>query len=213
MKKHIPSPTLRSFLISALFAGTACVTAASALPQDLEELVERVSELTGDRYVYGNLLGKKKTGFSANAGFDASGADRILTNVLLMHELVRVPSGELGRYYIVEAKNAIQSPIPVFEASLTREARLPDTFDIATLKYQTVDPQTAEVLQRFLVDLVPRYGRVTAFPDSGYLLITDSAPNLRRIVDILKSVDRPLSASFKKDLRERYARRGAKAGD
>ena len=128
----------------------------------------------------------------------------------MLNNLARIPSGQPKSYYIVEAKEAIQAPVSVFEGSLEKPAVLPKTFDFITLKYKTVDPDKADFLQRFITDLVPRYGRVTSYPDSGVLLITDTALNVAKIVDILKTVDKPLTAKFKKELEERRKARQTK---
>lgn len=75
------------------------------------------------------------------------------------------------------------------------------------LKYKMIDPLAAEEFQRFLIDLVPRYGRISAYPDTGILAITDSAPNVKRIIEVLHSIDKPMSATFKRDLAQRRAER------
>ena len=100
-----------------------------------------------------------KVSFSDNQIIDADNADLVLTNILMLNNLARIPSGQPKSYYIVEAKEAIQAPVSVFEGSLEKPAVLPKTFDFITLKYKTVDPDKADFLQRFITDLVPRYGR------------------------------------------------------
>lgn len=184
-------------------------TASIAQTDSLKGLVEQVSALTGDQYSYGNWLDNRHVGLTPNFVLTKENASQVLTNALLMNELTRVPTGTPNMYFVVEARQASMQPLPVFEASLKEEAKLPNTFDIVNLKYKTMDPQMADVLQRFLTDLIPRWGRITSYPDTGVLVITDSAQNIKRIVEILKSVDKPLSAKFKKELEERRKTRQA----
>ncbi len=167
-----------------------------------------VSKLTGQSYVInGNIAEGRKVTVSDNTVVTKENADSFLTNILVSSELARIPTGQPNSYYIVEIKQAIQSPVPVFEASLHQTPNLPATFDVIMLKYKMVDPVAAEEFQRFLIDLIPRYGRISAYPDTGILVITDSAPNVKRLIEVLHSIDKPMSPKFKRELEQRRAER------
>ncbi|MEO5667470.1 MAG: secretin N-terminal domain-containing protein, partial [Bdellovibrionota bacterium] len=178
---------------------------------DIKSCLETVSQITGQKYLLREGVENKKVDFTSNQEITTENADLIITNVLMLNELARIPTGEPNSYYIQESKAALQAPIAIYEGSLDAPAKLPRTFDIVTLKYKLKDEFNAADLQRYLTDYLPRNGRVSAIPNTGYLFITDTAMNVARIVEILKAVDQSYSPAYKKQVEAKRRESQAKA--
>ncbi|MBS1986099.1 MAG: hypothetical protein JST16_18205 [Bdellovibrionales bacterium] len=205
MKKIL---TLTTFTMLGACASKPAAPVATGPCHSVRSCIDLVSRVSGQNYVINEHLAEgHQVHLSENTAITKENADLFLTNILISNDLARVPTGQPNSYYIVEIKNAIQSPVPTFDASLNQTPNLPNTFDIISLKYKMVDAAAADEFQRFLVDLVPRYGRVSSYPGTGILMITDSAPNVKRVIEVLHSIDKPMSAQLKKELAERRAAR------
>jgi len=191
-------------------APSSVSAATTATCAKLTECSEKVARITGQKYIFSGKLEDAPVHLTSNLELNKENAEIIFTQALLLHSLTRVPTGEPNTFAIIEAKNALQSAIPVYEGSLKQKITLPKTHDIITVKYKMQDKTMADQLQRYLVDLVPRYGRISSYPDTGTLIITDSAPNIERILEVLRPMDRPASKEFLRDLERLRKERAAK---
>lgn len=197
------------FTLSSL---STLVVAAPSPCSDVRSCAGVVSKLTGQKYVLNGGVDKKVVNFVGDVQLTKDNADLFFTNILHQYGLTRVPvsAAEKNTYYIVESKEALQQPIPVFEASHEMAPSLPNTYDSVTVKYTMISREVANELQRFIIDLIPRSGRITNYPGTSLLVITDSAMNMRKILDVVKSVDRPLGADARKELERVRANREAR---
>jgi len=118
-------------------------------------------------------------------------------SALYMNQLTIVSMGRFLK--VVETKDALQSNTRVFVGDYA-----PPSEEVATILYQ-LKFLNAEEIQRFIVDLVPRTGRITAYPNTNTLVMTDTGLNLRRIISVLKNIDVPGHEDQLENIPIRYA--------
>lgn len=187
MKKFFRHITLATFAIAGLDAQAAKKDEARV--QSLESFLDSQAAITGQRYISSTRLKDKEVRIPADFPLTKNGSEIFLTNFLVGNGLMRVPTGEANVFYIEELRNAAQAPIPSFDASVSQAPALPDTFDVVTLNYKAIDRERCRFIQRFIVSMVPRFGRADCFEDTGNILVIDTARNLKRIYDLVKSFD------------------------
>lgn len=157
--------------------------------QSLESFLDSQAAITGQRYLGTDKVKGKEVRIPADFPLTKNGSEIFLTNFLVANGLMRVPTGEVNVFFIDELRNAVQAPIPSFEASVSQAPALPETFDIVTLNYKAMDRERCRYIQRFIVNMVPRFGSALCFEDTGHIIIVDTARNLKRIYDFMKAFD------------------------
>lgn len=183
---------IRNLALAALALVSFPLLAAKkdeARVQSLESFLDSQAAITGQRYLGSDKVKGKEVRIPADFPLTKNGSEIFLTHFLVANGLMRVPTGEVNVYFIDELRNAAQAPIPSFEASASQAPSLPETFDMVTLNYKAMDRERCRYIQRFIVNMVPRFGRADCFEDTGHIVIVDTARNLKRIYDFMKAFD------------------------
>ncbi len=149
----------------------------------LKDIVRAISKLANKNFILDRKIENRRITIISPASVTKQEAYNAFLSALYMNDLTVVTMGSFLK--IIEAKSALQSNIRVFVGDYA-----PPSEEIITLIYP-LKYLNAEDIQRFLVDLVPRNGRITSYPNTNSLVMTDTGLNLRRIIAILKSVDVP----------------------
>lgn len=167
----------------------------------ISSALERAGRLTSKKYIYSTQIAETKYSSSENLQWNEKNADALITSILLSAGFARVQSATENQYSVVELRNIVDSPLPSFEASYDAIPNFPETSDVVLVKYKMKDAVMAREVQRFLTDFVPRYARVNLLPDSDTLLITDSIPNMKKVLNVLRGNDHVYSKEALKNLR------------
>ena len=149
----------------------------------LKDIVRAISKLANKNFILDRKIENRRITIISPAAVTKQEAYNAFLSALYMNDLTIVTMGSFLK--VIEAKSALQSNIRVFVGDYA-----PPSEEIITLIYP-LKYLSAEDIQRFLVDLVPRNGRITSYPNTNSLVMTDTGLNLRRIIAILKSVDVP----------------------
>ena len=150
---------------------------------DLKDIIKAISKLTNKNFILDQKIQGRKVTIVSPQAVTKQEAYNAFLSALYMNDLALVSMGKFLK--IVDAKSALQSNIRVFVGDYA-----PASEEIVTLLYP-LKHLNAEEIQRFLVDLVPRQGRVSYYPNTNTLVMTDAGLNLRRIISILKAIDVP----------------------
>lgn len=150
---------------------------------DLRDIIKAIAKLTGKNFILDRKIEGRKVTIVSPQPVTKQEAYNAFLSALYMNDFALVSMGKFLK--IVEAKSALQSNIRVFVGDYA-----PASEEIVTLLYP-LKHLNAEEIQRFLVDLVPRQGRVSYYPSTNTLVMTDAGLNLRRIISILKAIDVP----------------------
>ncbi len=187
------SSLIRFFLIcyllgSSLFAAQNTFAADNQITLNLKQadiraLISTVSKFTGKNFVVDPRVKAKVTVVSSNT-MSESEVYEVFLSVLQVHGYAAVPVGSIIK--IVPEVNAKQGPLPVVRGSKNNGDEL-------ITKVITLDHVPAAQLVPILRPLVPQQGHLAAYNPTNTLIVTDHAANIKRLVQIIRHIDRPES--------------------
>jgi len=164
---------------------------------EIKDIIKAISKLASKNFILDRKIENRRITIMSPTPVTKQEAYNAFLSALYANDLTVVSIGKFLK--IVEAKAALQSNIRVFVGDYA-----PPSEEIVTVLYP-LRYLNAEEIQRFLTDLVPRNGRINAYPNTNTLVMTDTGVNLRRIIAILKSIDIPGHEDQLESLPIRYA--------
>lgn len=148
---------------------------------DIRALISTVSEMTGKNFIVDPRVKGKVTVVSASPS-SREHIYEIFLSVLKVHGYAVVPSGNVIK--IVPNMVAKQDNI----RTLTRDQS--ETSDESVTRVVEIKHINAAQLVPILRPLMPQQAHLAPHADSNTLIISDSAANLNRIIEIIHRVDR-----------------------
>ncbi|MBS1984761.1 MAG: type II secretion system secretin GspD [Bdellovibrionales bacterium] len=164
---------------------------------DLKDIIRAISKLAGKNFILDRKIEGHKITIISPQPVTKQEAYNAFLSALYMNDLTIVSMGKFLK--VVNTKDAIQSNIRVFVGDYA-----PSSEEVVTVLYP-LKYLNAEEIQRFIVDLVPRSGRIAYYPNTNSLVMTDTGLNLRRIIAVLKSLDIPGHEDQLETIPVRYA--------
>lgn len=155
---------------------------------DIQACAKAVSELLGQKYVFDQDV-KGRGGATPNVRFDKDTAEILFTQLLYNEGYTRVPLKLPNTYQILRQRDARDLSLPVVKADKTTAPNLPDTWDIYTLSYKATHGEAVDEIARNSRSFMPPNSRIVPIEINGTLLITDSAPNLKKIYEMIRDQD------------------------
>jgi general secretion pathway protein D len=149
---------------------------------DIRALISTVSKFTGKNFIIDPRVKAKVTVISANTLTPAA-VYEVFLSVLQVHGYAAVPTGSVIK--IVPAVNAKQGPLPLVTAKGKHRG------DELITRIVRLDHVPASQLVPILRPLVPQQGHLAAYNPTNTLIITDHAGNIKRLLKIIRGVDRP----------------------
>ena len=150
---------------------------------ELADLIQTISELTGENFLYDETVKGKVTIVSPES-MTLDEAYLLFHTVLNVKGYTVVPSGEVNK--IVPLKKAKESNLPtVFNGrGKMSEQVITRVFRLKHLDASIVGPTV-------LIPLMPSYANVAAYAPSNSLIITDTGANIERLANIIRELDQP----------------------
>ena len=164
---------------------------------ELKDIVQAISKMANKNFILDRKIENRRITIINPTPVTKQEAYNAFLSALYMNDLTIVPMGRFLK--IIEAKNAIQSNTRVFMGDYA-----PASEEVVTVLYPLKN-LNADDIQRFVTDLVPRNGRIAAYPNTNTLVMTDTGLNLRRVIAILKSIDIPGHQDQLESIRVRHA--------
>ncbi|MEK7689502.1 MAG: hypothetical protein AAB425_00620 [Bdellovibrionota bacterium] len=169
-------------------AGNAHAESFAEKCKNLQECAQTVGAITQQKYVFdGDLKGSFLS--TPNLELTAANAERIFSLALHSNGFTRVPTGEKDVFWIARQRDARDGAVPIYEADEKSPPKLPETWDLITLRYKATNPEALELFARMLRNFVSAHARVLSNVLSKSIWITDSAPNVRKVYEMLKVMD------------------------
>ncbi len=151
---------------------------------DLRSLVETVSKHTGRNFIVDPRVNAKVTVVSSSPVSDQA-LYQIFLSVLAVHGYSAVPSGDVTK--IVPSQAAKQDAIPT-------EGR-GEGSQLVT-RVVPIEHVNAAQLVPILRPLLPQEGHLAAYQPTNRLIVTDSASNISRLMQIVDRVDQPIESGI-----------------
>jgi len=186
--------SITRLLLIACLSGSALLTSQLATAEenlitlnlkgaDIRAFISTVSKFTGKNFVIDPRVKAKITVVSSKT-MSENEVYEVFLSVLQVHGYAAVPVG--GIIKIVPEVNAKQGPLPVVRDSSY-------SGDALITKVITLDHVPAAQLVPILRPLVPQQGHLAAYNPTNTLIITDHAANIKRLIKIIRNIDRPES--------------------
>jgi general secretion pathway protein D len=151
---------------------------------DLETVVHAASEIVGFNYVIGPGVAGKRVTVQTSGRIPQEDVFGVLLAILEVHGVTAIRSGNL--YKIMPIEGARERAVPTIVGAAADPTRAGD--EVIT---QIVPVRFAAVteLGTLLRPLISTRGTLIANRETGVLIITDSASNITRLLDIIRLVD------------------------
>ncbi|MCP3662590.1 MAG: type II secretion system secretin GspD [Gammaproteobacteria bacterium] len=147
---------------------------------DIRAFIASVSEITGKNFVIDPRVKGRVTVYSATPT-SPEHIYSIFLSVLKVHGYSAVPSGNVIK--ILPNDGAKQNNIPTETEKSTRAG------DTLITRVVQVNHANASQLATILRPLLPKHAHIAAHTGSNTLVITDSAANVERLVQIINRID------------------------
>lgn len=166
-------------------------------PEDLGECLAVISSETGKTYIFNQKI-KGKVQQEPQLVFDEKNGERLISLILYRNGYARIPV-ESKTYQVINARETRYHALPLYSGA---SSNLPDTYDYISFEKKLKNPELSREAVRAMRPLVSRYGRIIEYPQVGVLLIMDQAKNTKRLVEIVDRLDKKLSPSQIKEIKE-----------
>ena len=147
---------------------------------DVATCAKSVGDILGQKYVFdADIKGAIKS--TPNLELTKDNAEVLFTNALSMNGYSRVPLAVPNTYQIMRQKDARDAAIPFVTSDAKTAPALPNTWDLYTMTYKATHAQAVDEIARMARSFMPPNSRIIGQELSGELLVTDTAPNLKKI--------------------------------
>lgn len=163
----------------------------------LDRIVQKVALLTQTDYLYDKSL-KGKYIVTKNFKLTKENADKFLSTILNLNGYTRVRFGK-NNFQIINSRDIRYHEV----SSYTKVSDMPDSDDYVMFRYKLKEKRLAKDITRSFRPFMSRYGRIIAMNHIGYLIIQDTAPNIKRMMKIIAEVDVKLTDDESKKREDR----------
>ncbi|MEJ2690217.1 MAG: secretin N-terminal domain-containing protein, partial [Deltaproteobacteria bacterium] len=150
---------------------------------DLPDFIKTISEFTGKNFIFDETVRGKVTVISPQS-VTRQEAYQIFLSVLNVKGYTVVPSGEVNKIVLLAAAKDSNLPMLTDSSKLARG----EQYVTYLLPLENIDVSD---IATSLAALVPKTGSIVAFPPTNTLIITDSAANIERLIQLLHKLDVP----------------------
>ncbi len=147
---------------------------------ELTDLIKIFSEMTGRNFIYDERVRGKVTIISPDT-MNEDEAYQLFMTVLNVKGFTLIQSGKVNK--IVPLQNAKQNNLPVSD---TQQGA---SYITRLIHLNYADAQV--ISSSVLLPLIPKTSNLTVYAPTNTLILTDSAENIDRLVEIIKKLDLP----------------------
>ena len=147
---------------------------------ELVDMIGTISELTGKNFVYDESV-RGKVSIVSPKPVSVDDAYRLFSTVLRVKGYTIVPSGKVNK--IVSIRSAKEENLPISNGK-----KLGEQFITRLVELKNLDATV--VVDTILRPLMPKTSHVVAYGPTNTVVFTDSAANIKRLVEIITSLDK-----------------------
>jgi general secretion pathway protein D len=167
---------------------------------DVEVVIQAAAEIAGFNYVLAPTARGRKITVQTVGKISSDEVFAVLLTILDVNGLAAVRSGNL--YRIIPRENAPQTPVKTIVGREEGPGLPPDEVVTQVVPLQFIGAQDAVALLR---PFVPAQGALAAHRETNLLILTDTAANVRRLLEVLKLVDVEVALSELQIIALKYA--------
>ncbi len=151
---------------------------------DVEVVIQAAAEIVGFNYVLAPTARGRKITVQTVGKISSDEVFAVLLTILDVNGLAAVRSGNL--YRIIPREGAPQTPVKTIVGREVSASLPPDEVVTQVVPLQFIGAQDAVALLR---PFVPAQGALAAHRETNVLILTDTAANVRRLLEVLALVD------------------------
>jgi general secretion pathway protein D len=159
---------------------------------ELEVFVEFVAKITNKRILYDSSLKGKKIFIVSPTPVGQDELYKILLSVIEYNGFILETTGT-GNAELIKIKRNIQGPWTqtktLYSESELKKIESQDEFITMVIKLKYISSREVQTTLRALRIVNPQGGNLAGIEGSNSILITDYAPNVKRIFDVIKLMD------------------------
>lgn len=167
---------------------------------DVEIVIQAAAEIVGFNYVLAPTARGRKVTVQTVGKISSDEVFAVLLTILDVNGLAAVRSGNL--YRIIPRENAPQTPVRTVVGREESPGLPPDEVVTQVVPLQFINAQDAVALLR---PFVAAQGALSAHRETNLLILTDTAANVRRLLEVLKLVDLEVALSELQIITLKYA--------
>jgi general secretion pathway protein D len=167
---------------------------------DVEVVIQAAAEIVGFNYVLAPTARGRKITVQTVGKISSDEVFAVLLTILDVNGLAAVRSGNL--YRIIPRENAPQTPVRTIVGREEGPGLPPDEVVTQVVPLQFIGSQDAVALLR---PFVAAQGALAAHRETNLLILTDTAANVRRLLEVLKLVDVEVALSELQIIALKYA--------
>lgn len=162
---------------------------------ELELFIKTVGEVTGKNFIiYDQTVKTKKIYLVSSKPVSKELLYKIFLSVMEYNGYILETVGS-GENEIIKIKRNIQGPwtptVTIFDESELKKYEEKDFFITMVIKLKYISAREVQTTLRALRIVNPQGGNLAGIEGSNTILITDFAPNVKRIYDVIQIMDRP----------------------
>lgn len=158
---------------------------------ELEVFVEFVAKMTSKRMLYDSSIKGKKIFIISPMPVTRAELYRIFLGVIEYNGFILETTGS-GTAEIIKIKRNIQGPwtqTPIYQEKELSKVQDQDEFITMVIKLKYISSREVQTTLRALRIVNPQGGNLAGIEGSNTILLTDYAPNVRRIYEVIKLMD------------------------
>jgi general secretion pathway protein D len=167
---------------------------------DVEIVIQAAAEILGFNYVLAPGARGRKVTVQTVGKISSDEVFPVLLTILDVNGLAAVRSGNL--YRIIPREGAPQTPV---RTVVGRDAAALPSSDEVLTQIVPLEFMNAQEAVNLLRPFVPQQGAIAPYRETNLLIITDTAANIRRLLDMLKLVDVEVALDDLKIISLKYA--------
>ena len=167
---------------------------------DVEVVIQAAAEIVGFNYVLAPTARGRKITVQTVGKISSDEVFPVLLTILDVNGLAAVRSGNL--YRIIPRESAPQTPVKTIVGREEGPGLPPDEVVTQLVPLQFIGAQDAVALLR---PFVPAQGALAAHRETNLLILTDTAANVRRLLEVLRLVDVEVALSELQIIALKYA--------
>ncbi|RJP25168.1 MAG: type II secretion system protein GspD [Candidatus Abyssobacteria bacterium SURF_5] len=149
------------------------------------EVIDVMSRVTGENFIIDPAV-KGTVTVIAPKRVERDEAFGVFLSILEMNGFSLVRIGNI--YKVVPSRTATQKSIPVHSG---RESRDVSEVDKVITQLIPIKYSDAQAIVSVITPLISRDANITAYPNTNTIIITDTAANIKRLIQIIEEVDVP----------------------
>ena len=178
----MPLPKIISFILLSLTLTTSAEEVTLNLREtDIDDLINIISEVTKKTFVVDPRVKGKVTVIS-NQAMNSEQVYEVFLSILSVHGFTAIPSGQIIKIIPENLAKSQNTPVLTDNETIAGDALITQVVQVKKVSA----PQLVPLLR----PLIQQQGHLVAYPENNTLVISDQANNVRRLLKIIRRLDR-----------------------